>query len=234
MARSFSSYGSGFSPKSGLVGRFSMRDFNGPPSRAGNAAGIVNLGSSYGSIRGSMTNFSKVSANAIAARASQRATAISARASVDASKAVNKGRLKAAKIQASAQKSAAKSQARGSMIGSAFKAVGTIGAVALMASDESIKDNIQTIDDALTKLRALKPVTFNYKEEWSTNPELIHHGFIAQDYMKVMPDATYYDESSGKYCIDTSELIGLLVRAIQQLEVKVTSLEVKHALAGVK
>ncbi len=234
MARSFSSYGSGFSPKSGLVGRFTMPQFSGSGSRAGNAAGIVNLGSTYGALRRSKTKYSSISANAIASRASQRATAISARASVDASKAVNKGRLKAAKIQASAQKSAAKSKARGSMWGSAFKAIGTIGGLALMASDESIKDNIQTIDDALTKLRALKPVTFNYKEEWSTNPEILHHGFIAQDYMKVMPDATYYDESSGKYCIDTSELIGLLVRAIQQLEVKVTSLEVKHALAGVK
>ena len=233
MARSFSSYGSGFSPKSGLVGRFTMPQFNAPASRAGNAAGIVNLGSTYGALRGSKTKFSSISANAIAARASQRATAISARAGVESARTINKGRIKAARIQASAQKSAARSQARGSMIGSAFKAVGTIGALALM-SDETTKDNIQTIDDALTKLRALKPVTFNYKEEWSTNPELLHHGFIAQDYMKVMPDATYYDESSGKYCIDTSDLIGLLVRAIQQLEVKVTSLEVKHALAGVK
>ena len=233
MARSFSSYGSGFSPKSGLVGRFTMPQFSGSGSRAGNAAGIVNLGSTYGALRGSKTKYSSISANAIASRASQRATAISARASVDASKAVNKGRLKAAKIQASAQKSAAKSKARGSMWGSAFKAIGTIGGLALM-SDVTTKDNIQSIDDALTKLRALKPVTFNYKEEWSTNPEILHHGFIAQDYMKVMPDATYYDESSGKYCIDTSELIGLLVRAIQQLEVKVTSLEVRHALAGVK
>ena len=234
MARSFSSYGSGFSPKSGLVGRFTMPQFNASPSKAGNAAGIVNLGSTYGALRGSKTKFSSISANAIAARASQRATAISAKAGVDSARTINKGRIKAARIQASAQKSAARSKARGSMWGSAFKAVGTLGAVALMASDESIKDNIQTIDDALTKLRALKPVTFNYKEEWSTNPELLHHGFIAQDYMKVMPDATYYDESSGKYCIDTNELIGLLVRAIQQLEVKVTSLEVKHALAGVK
>ena len=233
MARSFSSYGSGFSPKSGLCVRFSMPQFNAPASRAGNAAGIVNLGSTYGALRGSKTKFSSISANAIAARASQRATAISARAGVESARTINKGRIKAARIQASAQKSAARSQARGSMIGSAFKAVGTIGALALM-SDKTTKDNIQTIDDALTKLRALKPVTFNYKEEWSTNPELLHHGFIAQDYMKVMPDATYYDESSGKYCIDTSDLIGLLVRAIQQLEVKVTSLEVKHALAGVK
>jgi hypothetical protein len=77
-------------------------------------------------------------------------------------------------------------------------------------------------------------VTFNYKEEWSTSPERLHHGFVAQEYMKVVPDATYYDSDNGKYCIDSGDLIGLLVRAVQQLETKVTRLEAANALAGVK
>ena len=62
----------------------------------------------------------------------------------------------------------------------------------------------------------------------------MHHGFIAQDYQQVMPDATYYDESTGKLCIDTVDLIGLLVRGIQQLEARVTRLEAEKALAGVE
>ena len=49
-----------------------------------------------------------------------------------------------------------------------------------------------------------------------------------------MPDATYYDEEFGKYCIDTADLIGLLVRAVQQLETKVTRLEAANALVGMK
>jgi len=48
-----------------------------------------------------------------------------------------------------------------------------------------------------------------------------------------MPDATYYDESIGKLCIDTTDLIGLLVRANQQLETRLTRLEAKQALAAV-
>ena len=62
----------------------------------------------------------------------------------------------------------------------------------------------------------------------------MHYGFIAQDYQKVMPDATYFDESIGKLCIDPSELIALLVRANQQLEARLARLEAKQALAGVK
>jgi len=48
-----------------------------------------------------------------------------------------------------------------------------------------------------------------------------------------MPDATYYDESIGKLCIDTGELIGLLVRANQQLETRIARLEAKEALTAV-
>ena len=62
----------------------------------------------------------------------------------------------------------------------------------------------------------------------------MHHGFIAQEYKEVVPDATYYDSDSDKLCIDTSDLIGLLVRAVQQLETKVTRLEAANALVGVK
>ena len=49
-----------------------------------------------------------------------------------------------------------------------------------------------------------------------------------------MPDATYFDENLGKLCIDTGELIGLLVRSIQQLETRIQRMEAKEALAGVK
>ena len=46
-----------------------------------------------------------------------------------------------------------------------------------------------------------------------------------------MPDATYYDASLDKLCIDTTELIGLLVRSVQQLETRLTRMEAKQALA---
>ena len=100
-------------------------------------------------------------------------------------------------------------------------------------SDEETKHTIDTIDDALETLRNLRPVTFYYKEEYSSSPERMHHGFIAQEFQKVVPDATYYDESVGKLCIDTTDLIGLLVRANQQLETRLTRLEAKQALAAV-
>ena len=119
-----------------------------------------------------------------------------------------------------------------------FSALGQVASAAApfvipALSDESTKHTVERIDDALELLRQLKPVTFYYKEEYSSSPERMHYGFIAQDYQKVMPDATYYDESIGKLCIDPGELIGLLVRANQQLETRIARLEAKQALATV-
>jgi hypothetical protein len=98
---------------------------------------------------------------------------------------------------------------------------------------------VKRIDTALETLRNLKPVTFHYKEEFSSSPERMHHGFIAQEFQKVLPDATYFDESIGKMCIDTGDVIGLLVRANQTKSLKqnkkhaLDMLEAKQALATV-
>ena len=116
-------------------------------------------------------------------------------------------------------------------MGSALGALGSIGG-ALIMSDESTKHNIEPLEDALATLRNLKPVTFYYNEEYSSSPERLHHGFIAQEYQEVMPDATYYDDSIGKLAIDTGDLIAILVSAVQTLESRVTRMEAVNALAG--
>jgi len=232
MARSYSQ---GFQAKNGAP-----REFVGPTitggaqSDLGGAAGTVNMGKAYGSLRGSAVDFADISATAIGARANDRATAMQMMASVDAQQISADAQIKSAKIGAKAAKSAADSQASGAKTGAIFGAIGSIGGALIGLSDSTTKEKIKPIEDALTTLRQLRPVTFHYKEEWNSNPERMHHGFIAQEYKEVVPDATYYDSDSDKLCIDTGDLIGLLVRAVQQLETKVTRLEAANALVGVK
>ena len=107
------------------------------------------------------------------------------------------------------------------------------GAALGLLSDEETKHTVDEIEDALETLRLLRPVTFFYKEQYSAMPERMHYGFIAQEYQRVMPDQTYHDGSINKLCIDTNELIALLVRANQQLEARIARLEAKQALAAV-
>jgi hypothetical protein len=118
-----------------------------------------------------------------------------------------------------------------SALGSVAAAAAPFAVAAL--SDEDTKHTIDKLENACETLRQLKPVTFYYKEEYSQHPERMHYGFIAQDYQKVMPDATYTDSTTGKLCIDPVELIGLLVRANQELEVRVTRMEAKQVLTTV-
>ena len=215
--------------------QFSPGDITGgPPSNAGAAAGNVNLGNTFGSLRKNGPRFDDLAATAIANRAQERATVTAVEGQVAAQGVQAYGATKSAQITAEAQKEAAQAQAKGSMMGSAFGAIGSIGGALIGLSDESTKHTVERIDDALATLRDLKPVSFYYKEEFSMLPERMHYGFIALDYAKVMPDATYYDEELGKMCIDTSELIGLLVRSVQQLETRIARMEAANALVGAK
>ena len=203
-----------------------------PQSNAGQAAGTVNLGNTYASLVANKPRFDELGATAIANRAQERATVLGIEGQVAAAGISALGDVKSAKLIAEAQKAAARSAASGSMMGSALGAIGSIGGALIGLSDESTKDNVKAIDDALETLRQLRPVTFNYKEEWTMWPERVHHGFIAQEYKEVMPDASYYDEEYQKHCIDTNDLIGLLVRAIQQLETRVARMEAEKVLVG--
>ena len=230
MARSFTS---GFRPQNGQP-----RDFGGPKITGGagftpSLSDSVNLGNNYQSLRRSGVGFDELAATSVANRASERATATGLEAAAHVAGLRAESSVEAAKITADAQKAAASAQASGAQTGAIAQAVGSALPLLFM-SDESTKDNVQAIEDALSTLRQLRPVTFNYKEEWSTSPERKHHGFIAQEYKEVMPDASYYDEECEKHCIDTTDLIGLLVRAIQQLETRVARMEAANALVGAK
>ena len=205
----------------------------GPQSNAGAAASTVNLGNTFGSLRKNGPRFDELAQTAIANRAQERATVTAVEGQVAAQGVEAYGATKSAKMIAEAREAAAKSQASGQMMGSALGAIGSIGGALIGLSDETTKSDVQRIDTALETLRNLKPVTFHYKEEYSSSPERMHHGFIAQEFQKVLPDATYFDESIGKMCIDTSDVIGLLVRANQELEARIGMLEAKQALATV-
>lgn len=231
MARSYSQ---GFRPGYKDGGNFQGPSITGGAGFSSSLGETVNIGNSYGALRRSAIRNDEIASTAIANRAAERATATQLEAAAHATGLSTMADVKSSKLIAEEQKEAAQAQGQGAMMGSALGAIGSIGGALISLSDESTKHTVERIEDALATLRDLKPVTFYYKEEYSMNPERMHYGFIAQDYGKVMPDATYYDEELGKMCIDTSELIGLLVRSVQQLETRVARMEAANALVGAK
>jgi len=202
----------------------------GVTTNAGAAADAVSVGSIYSAMRESAPKYDQIASTGARLRAEEKITAMKAEADMHSAGIGAAATVEAAKEQAKGMKA----QASATKTGGVMSAIGGIASAAIpLLSDESTKHTIDSIDDALETLRNLKPVTFFYKEEFSGSPERMHHGFIAQEYQKVMPDATYYDETIGKLCIDTGDLIALLVRANQQLETRLTYLEAKQALQAV-
>ena len=107
--------------------------------------------------------------------------------------------------------------------------LGALSSVASIAapfvSDIKTKHTVEPIVNASTKLSNLKPVSFYYTPEYTADPDRLHHGFVAQEYKEVMPDATY--DLKGTLAIDTNDLIGLLVKGHQELQEQIVQLENK-------
>ncbi len=197
------------------------------------AAGVVDVGNAFASLRNKAPKYDQLSASVMANDSAIKQAGMAAEANVMSAGIQSLGQTKSAAMMAEAQIEAAEKQASAAKQGSMMGAIGSIGGALIGLSDETTKFDVKRIDTALETLRNLRPVTFHYKEEYSSSPERMHHGFIAQEFQKVLPDATYFDESISKLAIDTGDVIGLLVRANQELEARIGMLEAKQALATV-
>ena len=83
-------------------------------------------------------------------------------------------------------------------------------------SDERLKDDIETIENALDKVKEMRGVTFTRDGREGT-------GVIAQEMQKVMPEVVH---DKGEYMsVAYGNLVGVLIEAIKELEKKVEKLE---------
>jgi hypothetical protein len=123
------------------------------------------------------------------------------------------------------------------------------GTIWTAISDERVKENITNIDIGLDCILAMRPVRFKYKEIMGG---LNGIGFVAQEMKLVLPDVVYGEEDNWKIIpeipnklnddgnvikrgrpeesvdhltVGQTEIIPVLVKAIQELSAKVTALE---------
>jgi hypothetical protein len=91
------------------------------------------------------------------------------------------------------------------------------------ASSILIKENVENINYGLSDVLKLKPVSFNYinKEKWGEGKDL---GFVAEDVMNVIPEATGVMNNSDIY-FDLQKLIPVLTKAIQEQQALIKALE---------
>jgi hypothetical protein len=89
-------------------------------------------------------------------------------------------------------------------------------------SDESLKENIERIQNALEKVRSLEGVTYN-RNDSPDRPR--HMGLIAQCVEKVIPEVI--GKVDGKLTIAYGNLIALVVEAIKEIDERLEVLESK-------
>lgn len=198
------------------------------------AADAVSLAGNFQAQREKAPKFDQLAQQGIANRSAEKQAAMKAEADVLSTGLSALGQTKGAALQAEGTIAAAKAQAEAEKSKGMMSAIGSIASagLGLLSSDERTKTDIQPIETALETLRGLKPVSFRYKDEYG-DPSRLHHGFIAQNYKEVLPDATYVNPENNMLCIDPIDVIGLLVRANQELEYRITRMEAKQALEAV-
>ncbi len=93
------------------------------------------------------------------------------------------------------------------------QAASAAGPFIAAASDEKLKTNIKTIDNALEIIEQLDGKTFKFIDGEKSG------GVLAQDVEKVMPDIV--GEKNGHKTVDYTALIGVLINAVKSLARKV-------------
>ena len=99
-------------------------------------------------------------------------------------------------------------------------------------SDERLKDIIEPISDALTKVDSLRSVIGKYKTD---NEDTRRSFLIAQDVQAVLPEAVVVQQDEiGTLSLAYTDVIPLLVASIKELNAKIISLEEQVLNLGVK
>ena len=92
------------------------------------------------------------------------------------------------------------------------------------SSDYRLKQDVSYEWDATEKLLQLQPVTYAFKADPSTTVE----GFLAHELQEHSPNAvTGEKDGDTMQSVDHSKLVPLLVKTIQELEARITDLEIE-------
>jgi hypothetical protein len=96
------------------------------------------------------------------------------------------------------------------------------GTLTTNTSDISLKENINTVQSALRKVKQLRGVSFEWKDDKSLGTR---HGFIAQEVQEVIPEATFTNKADGKMGVHYQELIPFLVESIKDQQNQISYLK---------
>jgi len=108
---------------------------------------------------------------------------------------------------------------------------GTNTTVWQQTSDERVKENIVEVDDALSVVTALRPVTFNFNSDYceeSGHKDNKRWGFLGQEFKTAIPEGVTTSADYGYedfHKLNSDMLVPILVKAVQELKAEVEQLK---------
>ncbi len=94
-------------------------------------------------------------------------------------------------------------------------------------SDSTLKQNVTDLLPSLEKVRALRPVAWNWKDK-ADGPR--QYGFIAQEVEKILPELVYagkWTDGTMRKFLSSKALLPYLIGAIQELQAQIEDLQSK-------
>jgi len=89
-------------------------------------------------------------------------------------------------------------------------------------SDSRVKENVEVVDNAVEKIKAIRGVTFTRNDVEDKNKR--HAGVIAQEVLAVLPEAVSED-LNGHYSVAYGNLNALLIEAIKEQQTQIEELK---------
>jgi hypothetical protein len=88
-------------------------------------------------------------------------------------------------------------------------------------SDARVKDNVQTVENALSTITSMRGVTYTRKDNEDKSRKV---GVIAQEVLEVLPEVVQQDDN-GNYSVAYGNIVGVLIEAIKELKTEVEDLK---------
>ena len=105
----------------------------------------------------------------------------------------------------------------GNALAGSFTATGDITAF----SDARVKENIETIPNALDKVSALRGVTYNKLGESKSSM-----GVVAQELLEVIPEVVH-ENNDGMYSVAYGNIVAVLIEAMKEQQEQINDLKIK-------
>lgn len=88
------------------------------------------------------------------------------------------------------------------------------------ASDVTLKENIQTIDNPIKRITQLNGVSFQWKKDGRQDL-----GLIAQEVETIFPELVSTNETTGLKSIEYGNLVAVLIEAVKEQQIQIEKLQ---------